>query len=338
MGEEGVRLRDLAGEVGGTVHGDGDRRILGIQPLESATDGDITFLAHPRYRRAARESAAAAFIVAAAELLPGRNLLVVPDPHLAVARILRRFRPDRALPPVRREAHLGAGCRLGREVSFAAGVVIGDHCRIGDRVRIHAGTVVGDGAEIGDDTVLHANVTVYPGCLLGARVIVHSGTVIGSDGFGYAREGAVYHKIPQVGTVRIEDDVEIGANCAVDRATFGRTVIGRGSKLDNLVQVGHNCRIGEHCAIVAQVGLSGSVQVGDRVAIAGQAGAVGHIVIGPDSRIGARAVVTADVPPGSFLLGYPATDHRAWKRAQAAWNRLPDLLRRLRRLERRKEG
>jgi UDP-3-O-[3-hydroxymyristoyl] glucosamine N-acyltransferase len=228
---------------------------------------------------------------------------------------------------------VGADCSIGRDVSFRAGAIVGDRCRIGDRVDLGPGTVVGDGVAIGDDTVLHANVTVYHDCRIGARVIIHGGTVIGSDGFGFAVEEGVYHKIPQLGNVVIEDDVEIGANVTIDRATFGSTVVGRGSKLDNLIQVGHNCQIGEHCALVAQVGLSGSVRLGRGVAVGGQAGVVGHLVIGDHARIGARAVVTGEVAPGAYVMGHPAVDHRLWKRAQAAWTRLPQILRRLRRLE-----
>lgn len=329
-----ITLRDLAAEVGGEFRGDGDTGIAGIRPLETATDRDLTFLAHPRYRDAALESPAAAFLVPHGGEIPGRNLLVVRNPYLALARLMRRFQPDPgAVRPARREAHVGIDCDIGEDVSFQPGVIVGDRCRIGNRVRLGAGTVIGDGVAVGEDTILHANVTVYHGCRIGCRVIIHGGTVIGSDGFGYAQDEGAYHKIPQLGNVLIEDDVEIGANATIDRATFGSTVIGRGSKLDNLIQVGHNCRIGENCALVAQVGLSGSVRVGHGVAIGGQAGAVGHIVIGDGARIGARSVVTGDVAPDAYVMGHPATDHRVWKRAQAAWNRLPQILRRLRRLE-----
>ena len=326
-------LEDLARAVGGRVEGRGDVAIEAIRPLDGATGSDLTFLAHPRYRAAAERSAAAAILVPEGQRLPGKNLLVVDNPYLALARLMGLLAAGGEAAPVRREAHLGADARLGRDVSLGAGVVIGDRSRIGERTRIGAGTVIGDEVVIGTEARLHANVTIYPGCRLGDRVAIHGGAVIGSDGFGYAVDQGVYHKIPQLGDVVIEDDVEIGANTTVDRATFGTTRIGRGTKIDNLVQVGHNCRIGAHCAVVAQVGLSGSVTVGDGVEFGGQAGSVGHLTIGAGARIGARAVVTGDVAPGAYVMGHPAIDHRIWKRAQAAWRRLPDLLRRTRRLE-----
>jgi UDP-3-O-[3-hydroxymyristoyl] glucosamine N-acyltransferase len=186
---------------------------------------------------------------------------------------------------------------------------------------------------VGEDATIHPNVTIYDGCVLGSRVIVHAGAVIGSDGFGFAREGDHYHKIPQVGNVVVEDDVEIGANVAVDRATFGSTVIGRGTKIDNLVQIGHNVRIGENSVLVAQAGISGSTRLGKDVVFAGQSGAVGHIEIGDGARVGAKSAVTHDVPPGAFVIGHPAIDARTWKRAAAVFARLPEMWRRLLRLE-----
>lgn len=327
-------LSDLAGEIGGKVVGDGTRLVRDIRPLEDATERDLTFVAHPRHRVDAQHSRAGAILVSEGETIAGRDLLVVKNLYLAVSRLIGIFHSRQHQgKPVRREAYLGEGCRLGEGVSFGPGAIIGDRCRIGDRVTIQAGTVLGEEVEIGDESILFANVSVYQKCRIGRRVVIHSGTVIGSDGFGYAREEGVYHKIPQLGNVVIEDDVEIGANCTVDRATFNSTIIGRGTKMDNLIQIGHNCRIGEHCALVAQVGLSGSVRLGNRVAVGGQAGSVGHIVVGEDAQIGARSVVTRDIAPGSYVMGHPATDHRLWKRAQAVWNRLPQILRRIRSLE-----
>ncbi len=328
------RLGDLARQIGGEVRGDANRIICGFQPLETASKDDLTFLAHPKYGEAAQRCPAAAILVPAGMDIAGRNLLVVPNPYLGVARLLRIFHQEGlSRGPRRQEAYLGDDCTLGAGIALFPGVVIGDRCRLGDRVAVLPGTVVGDDVEIGPDAVLHPQVTVYARSRIGPRAIIHSGTVIGSDGFGYAQEAGVFHKIPQVGNVVIEEDVEIGANVTIDRGTFGSTIVGRGTKIDNLVQIGHNCRIGEHCALVAQVGLSGSVRVGNRVSLAGQAGVVGHLVIGDDARIGARSVVTGNVEPGAYLLGHPATHHTVWKRAQVAWRRLPEILRRLRNLE-----
>jgi len=201
-----------------------------------------------------------------------------------------------------------------------------------------AGVTLGAGVSVGEDAVLHPSVTVYDGCVIGARCIIHAGTVVGSDGFGYAQEGEVHVKIPQLGNVVIEEDVEIGAGVTVDRATFGSTRIGRGTKIDNLVQVGHNCDVGENCILVAQVGLSGSVRLGRGVIFAGQSGSVGHVTIGEGSRIGAKSAVTGDLPPGSFVIGHPARDHREWKKSQAILARLPEIRMRLTRIEKRLES
>ena len=212
---------------------------------------------------------------------------------------------------------------------------VGERCRIGARAQIHAGVVVGDHCTIGADAILYPNVTLYPRTVLGERVIVHSGAVLGSDGFGFARDGEAHRKIPQVGWVEVEDDVEIGANTTIDRGTFGATRIGRGTKIDNLVQVAHNVQVGEHCLLVAQSGLAGSTRLGRAVTIAGQSGAAGHLSLGDGVKVGAKSAVLEDLPPGAFVIGHPAVDHRQWKRMQAALRRLPELLRRLR--ERRRD-
>jgi UDP-3-O-[3-hydroxymyristoyl] glucosamine N-acyltransferase len=210
---------------------------------------------------------------------------------------------------------------------------VGAGSAIGDGVVLMAGVVLGDRVEVGRDSVLHPGVVVYAGTVIGARVVIHAGSVVGSDGFGFGEEEGGRAKIPQVGIVRIEDDVEIGACTTIDRATFGATVIGRGSRIDNLVQIAHNVVIGPGSVLVAQVGVAGSTRLGHSVIMAGQSGAAGHLTIGDRAVIGARAAVLQDLGPGSFVLGYPATDHREWKKAQVAFARLPDLLHRMLRIE-----
>jgi UDP-3-O-[3-hydroxymyristoyl] glucosamine N-acyltransferase len=258
----------------------------------------------------------------------------VADPYLALAQALEIFHPpSRPAPGVHPGAHVPSSCRLGADVCLQAGVVLGEDCVVGDRVLLMAGVVLGDRAAVGEDSILHPHVTVYAECVIGRRAIVHAGTVIGSDGFGFAREGDRHHKIPQVGNVVIEDDVEIGANVAIDRATFGSTRIGRGTKIDNLVQIGHNVRIGENTILVSQSGISGSTHLGRNVIFAGQSGAAGHLTIGDGVRVGAKSAVFHDLPRGSFVIGIPAIEAARWRRAAALFARLPDLRRRIAKLE-----
>jgi UDP-3-O-[3-hydroxymyristoyl] glucosamine N-acyltransferase len=232
-------------------------------------------------------------------------------------------------------AFIGQGVKIGRDVSIFPFVFVGDGCEVGDRVVLYPGVYLGESVRVGEESVLYPNVVVMDRCLVGKRVILHPGTVIGSDGFGFARDGARYVKIPQVGTVVIEDDVEIGANCAVDRAAMGKTRIKRGVKTDNLVQIGHNVTVGEDTIIVAQVGIAGSTEVGNRVALGGQVGLVGHIKIGDGAMIGAQAGVAQDVAPGQILSGTPAFSHREWLRAQVAFRKLPEMKKALDELEKR---
>ncbi len=227
---------------------------------------------------------------------------------------------------------------LGDGVTVMSGAVIGEGCRLGAQTVVMSGVVVGTGVEIGARCTVHPNVTLYDRCVIGDDVIIHAGAVIGSDGFGFAREADRHRKIPQVGNVVIEDDVEIGANVTIDRATFGSTLIGRGTKIDNLVQIGHNVQVGEHSILVAQVGISGSTRLGSRVVFAGQSGAVGHIRIGDGAVVGAKSAVTHDLPAGAFVVGHPAIDAGIWKRAVAVFERLPQLRRRLMRLEKSGRG
>ena len=327
-------LGEIAVKVAGAVAGDPACVITGLKPLDQAGPGDLSFVAHPRYRRAAESSGAGAFLVRAGETFPGRNLIRVENPYTALAAAMTLFHPPAPPEPgVSPQAVVGEGARLGKGVSIAPLVVVGRRTIVGDRVALHPGVILGDDVVVGPDSVLHPSVVVYAGCRIGGRVVIHAGAVIGSDGFGFAEAEGGRAKIPQVGIVRIEDDVEIGAGTAIDRATFGETVVGRGTRIDNLVQVGHNVTLGEGSVLVAQSGVAGSTRLGRSVILAGQSGVAGHLTLGDGTIVGAKSAVLQDTQPGAFVLGHPAIDHREWKKIQIAARRLPDLLQRVRRLE-----
>lgn len=327
-------LAELARRVGGEVVGDGGLVVQGIRALEQAGPEHLSFYHNRRYLEAARASAAGALLVADAAPFAGRTLLVRREPYLALAELLELFHPP-VRPPagVHPSAVVAASARLGEGVSVGPHVTIGENAVIGEGAVLGAGCVVGDGVEVGADTVVHPNVVIEPGCRVGARCILHAGVVIGSDGYGFATVGGVHRKVPQVGIAVIEDDVEMGANCTVDRATLGETRIGRGSKLDNLVHVGHNVQVGEHCLLVAQVGISGSTRLGHHVVMAGQSGAVGHIRIGDGTVVTAKTGVTEDTPAGAMVSGFPSRPHRQWLKAQANLYALEELRQAVKRLE-----
>jgi len=331
-----ITLGELAQRLGAELRGDWDLRISGVAALEDATKTEISFVVNPRHRRLAKQTAAGALIVPPGMEDLERPLLVSPNPYLAFAQALALFteRPRTAVG-VSPEAHLGDEVRLGQGVSIHPLAYVGEGAIIGDRVTLHGGAYVGAGVEIGDDTFIHPNVTILDRCIVGKRVIIHSGTVVGSDGFGFAQDGGRHVKIPQTGIVRIDDDVEIGANCAIDRATLGMTWIQRGAKIDNLVQVAHNVVVGEDSIIVAQVGISGSTRLGKAVVLAGQVGVVGHLEIGDGVRVGAQAGVTKSIAAGQEVLGSPAVAYREFVRTSGMINRLPDLRKRVMELEKR---
>jgi len=333
-----MRLRQLADLIGGRLVGDPSLVITGIAPIREAAAGQIAFLSNPRYVAELALTRASAVILGprheAAPAPPALGRIIVDDPYYGMCQVIRHFY-DRPVEPtgVSPLASIGQAVILGRQISIHPFVVIGDRAVIGDRVTLHPGCYIGEEAVIGDDALLHPNVTVRERVRLGRRVIIHSGTVVGSDGFGYAFHGGQHHKIPQVGTVIIEDDVELGSNVSVDRATLGQTVIGRGTKVDNLVQIAHNVTIGERSIIVAQAGISGSTTLGKGVVLAGQVGVVGHLTIGDGVRVGAQSGVAQSVPSGQDLSGSPAIPHRQWLAVQATLPQLPDIRRRLHRLE-----
>jgi UDP-3-O-[3-hydroxymyristoyl] glucosamine N-acyltransferase len=327
-------LGELAVFLGGELQGPADLAIEGIAPIDQATPREITFITQRRFARLVDQSRAAAFIVSPEYARLPRPLIIVPHPYLAYARVAGLFAPPmRRWPGISDLACLGPGVALGQEVSIAPLVFIGDGAHLGDRVTIMPGCVIGDEVRIGADTLVYPNVTIRERCTVGARCIIHSGTVIGSDGFGFipGDEGPV--KIPQLGTVIIEDDVEIGANCAIDRGALGATRLGRGVKLDNLVHLAHNVEVGEYSFLVAQVGVSGSTKLGKRVALAGQVGVTGHLELGDGVQVGAQSGVNHSVPPGQTVSGSPIRPHREWLQIMAHLPKLPDLYQRLQRLE-----
>ena len=333
-------LSELAQYVGGRVIGDGQVVIGKVASIEEAGPGEITFVANPRYQSFLASCGASAVIVGpgvASGLSPvaGKGYLETADPYLAFAKILCLFSPpvlhDKTVSPL---AHIDPTASLQEEVTVFPHAFVGARVKVRRRSVLYPGVSLGDGVEVGEDCILYPNVVVREGCRLGNRVILHAGVVIGSDGFGYAGEGDGRVKIPQVGIVDVEDDVEIGANTTVDRATLGRTVIGRGTKIDNLVQIAHNVTIGENSIIAAQAGVAGSTRIGNNVVLAGQAGVVNHVKIGDGARIGPQAGIPRSVPPGALLSGaIAAAPHQEWLKVMTLLPRLPKLWNRVRTLE-----
>lgn len=335
-----ITLQELAERLGATLHGDGGIEITGVAGIREARPGDLTFLAHPKYEPHLSTTQASAIITSS--LRPGCRIPVLesPDPYATFQKALTLFGADRPAvsPGVHPTAILGRDVSVGENASIGPYVVIGDRVRLGQRVAILPGCVIASDVQIGDDSFLFPRVVVREGSILGRRVLIHSGSVIGDDGFGYKRVGETIVKIPQVGNVEIEDDVEIGANTTVDRATAGTTRIGRGTRIDNLVMIAHNVQIGEQTILCAQVGISGSTVVGNHVTMAGQVGLVGHIEIGDGVQVGAQGGVTKSIPPGTSVSGYPAMPHQEARKIYASMRLLPELIRTVRGLVRRIEA
>jgi UDP-3-O-[3-hydroxymyristoyl] glucosamine N-acyltransferase len=326
---------EIARLLEGELEGDGDVIITGVAGIVEAQAGELTFLDSPRYESFLENTHASAVIVGPETDASGKTIIRVSQPRLAFARAMRLFYPAVAPGPagIHPTAVVGKDVRIGEDVRIGAHAVIGDEVEIGDGAVIFPLVSIGERTRIGSGTVIYAGVTIRERIEIGREVIIHGGTVIGSDGFGYAQDGEKHLKIPQVGTVIIEDQVEIGANVTVDRGTLGETRIGRGTKIDNLVQIAHNVVIGPNALLIAQVGISGSTRIGANVILAGQVGVVGHIEVGEGSTVAAQSGISKSIPPHTVMFGSPARPMRKAKQIEACINRLPDLFKRVQRLE-----
>jgi len=329
-----LRLDEAAAMAHGQLRGDGAITVSGFASIEAAGPADMTFLARAKDSHLLASCRAACVLVPPGVKDAPLPVIEVADPYLGVA-IIHSYLLARpfAAEGVHPTAVIGADCQIPAEISIGAHVVIGDRVRLGARTRLDAGVVLGDNVVLGDDSWLKANVTVAHATRIGNRVVIDSGTVIGSDGYGYATDkGGRHHKRPQVGIVRIEDDVEIGACCCLDRAAFGETVIGAGTKIDNLVQIAHNVVVGANSLLIAQVGIAGSATLGRNVVMAGAAKSKGHIHIGDRVMVAAASAVHNSLPAGAVVAGTPAIDARQWLKTTAVYNRLPEMYGELKKL------
>lgn len=339
-----MKLREVAAMLNAEIEGSGDVDIQRVAKIEEARDGDISFVANPKYHKYIKTTHASAVIVAT-DLQIGVSrtltLLRVKDPYVSFLKVLRHFNPpvDPLPPGIHPTAVIANSATLGANVRVGAHVVIGERASVGGNSMISHNVVLGDDVKVGENTLLYPNVAVYNSCRIGSRVIIHSGTAIGSDGFGFApKPDGTYEKIPQFGIVVIEDDVEIGANCTVDRATLGETRIKRGVKLDNLIQVAHNVVIGENTVSAAQAGISGSTKIGKNCMLGGQVGLTGHLEIADGTKIGAQSGVHRSIEkPNTTIFGSPAYPQREAFRIQGSITQLPDLRDTVRELQKRVE-
>lgn len=333
----GRTLAELASLVGGTVEGDGALVIRGLRGLEEAQPGELSFYGNQRYKKQLEATKASAVLVGRDAPPRGERTWVrVANPHLAFARIAQAFHPKRTYAPgTQPGAMVHPDAKVDPTATVMPGAVVAAGAEVGARAVLFPGVYVGEGAKVGAQTELRANVTVAEGCVVGARCLVHPSCVIGADGFGFALdlEKPEHVKIPQVGIVRVEDDVEIGACSCIDRATVGETVIGRGTKIDNLVQVGHNCVVGPLSILCAQVGLSGSTELGMGVMMGGQSGSAGHLRIGDMAKVGAQSGLMTDIEDGATVIGSPVQPQKDWLRSMALVARLPELAKQVKDLE-----
>jgi len=342
-----MNIQEVASLVRGEIVGDANVEIARVAKIEEAGAGDLTFVANPKYERFLATTKASAVLVSAQldtsryRQRPTITFIRVRDPYVAFLQVLKNISqiPDPFPTGVHATAVVDESARLGTNVALGAHVVVGKHAVIGEKTRISHGCVIGDEAVVGGDCLFYPRVTVYHQCRVGSRVIIHSGAVIGSDGFGFAPQpDGTYEKIPQLGIAVVEDDVEIGANCTIDRATMGQTTIHRGVKLDNLVHIAHNVSVGDHTVIAAQTGISGSTKIGKNCMIAGQVGLVGHIEIADRTIIMAQSGVPKSiVEPGKTYFGYPAKEHGRALRIEAVLRSLPELAQEVRELQKRVE-
>jgi len=318
-----VPLGEIVDFVGGLYAGDRNKQVAAVAPLADARVEQLSFLSNRKYAAQLTETEAGAILVP--RDLPGENerWIRVDDPYYAIARIMTRWFSLRPLPKgVSSNTSISPSATLGANVAVGPFTTIGDNVVIGKNVTIFQGVSIEAGSTLGDDSIIYPNVVIYDGTCIGRRCIIHAGVVIGSDGYGFAMHEGKHHKIPQIGIVRIEDDVEIGAGTTIDRAALGETVIGEGTKIDNLVQIGHNVKVGKHCLLVSQVGIAGSTELGDHVFVAGQSGFSGHLKIGHRVQVAAKSAVLADVPDDTKVMGSPAMPFNEFARRHAALKRL----------------
>jgi len=333
-----LSLSKIAKMVDGKVIGNGGVMITGMNSLDSATTGELSFFLNPRYKKSLRESRASAVIVPAENDLFKGPQVVVSNPELAYARVAGLFlKPVPGYTGTGERACVHESAHIGNDVSLYPGAYVGKDVAIGDHVILFPGVFIGDRVRIGDRVVIYPNVTILQDCLVGNDVIINAGTVIGSDGFGYVRDGSASVKIPQLGIVQIDDHVEIGANNCIDRAALGKTWIKRGVKTDNLVQVAHNVVIGEDTIVVSQTGISGSVHVGREVVLGGQVGISDHVEIGDRAMVGSQSGIAKSIAPGDVVSGSPSMPHRLWLKTAALITRLPLFNERLGKLEKKLE-
>jgi UDP-3-O-[3-hydroxymyristoyl] glucosamine N-acyltransferase len=325
---------EIAKHLEAQVDGDASLILKGFAPADRAQPGDLTFAENANYFSRAEQSAASAIITDGPFTCPRKTILRVKNARLAFARVLPLFFPDPVFPPgIHPTAVVPASAQVHATAHVGPYCVLGEKVQIGARSVLQGGIFVGNQCLLGDDVVLFPQVTLYDRTEVGHRVRIHSGTVVGADGFGYVQDGGIHRKVPQIGTVVIREDVEIGANVTIDRGALGPTVIGRGTKIDNLVQIGHNCIIGEHCLVVSQTGIAGSCKLGSYVVLAGQVGLAGHLKIGNRAMVAAQSGVMHNIPDGEKWLGSPAQPDRQSKRQFIALQQLPELIRRVAELE-----
>ena len=331
-------ISDIATLIGSAPPADGARAVTGVATLADARPDEVSFITSDAYADQLAATRAAGVIMPKKLRLTApadKTMLVVDDADLAVARVLELFAPPvrRPAPGVDPAARVAATASVAPDAAIGANAFVGERARIGARTVLHPGVYVGDDVVIGDDCVLYPNVVVRERITLGSRVIIHAGSVLGTDGFGYRWDGSKHAKVPQIGTIVVEDDVEIGSCVCVDRAKFAATRIGRGTKIDNLVQIAHNVQVGPHCIIVAHVGIAGSARLGAGVVLGGQVAVRDHVTVGDGAMVAATSAIAEDVPPKSFMSGTPALPHRQSLREQAALRRLPDLVVQVRKLQ-----
>ncbi len=330
-------LAELAKLVQGEVRGDPSTQVARVAPIDRATEGDITFVANPKYLARLKQSRASAVIVAPGVAVGDRDVIVAANPYLAFAKVLAFMHgSSEQNPGVRPGAQVAVSASIDSTATIYPGCVIGERTVVGAGTVVHPGVCLYADVVIGSDCLLHAQAVVREGCQLGDRVILQPGAVIGSDGFGFAPDGTTYFKIPQVGIVVLEDDVEIGAHSCVDRATLGETRVRRGTKVDNLVQIGHNVDLGEDCIIVAQTGFAGSTRIGNHCTFGGQSAVAGHLKVGDNITIGARGGISGDIEaPHQVLSGVPLMPHKEWLRSTMTLPKLPEIRKDVQQLKKR---